>query len=252
MQKRYLILILGILFTFPSQAQVNPGDSTVAAFIPYFSYAFQMPGGEVAKRYGLNSTVGGGVTYKTAKNLMFSLDVNFIFGNDIKNADSIMSMVETSGGHIIDGNGVFALYALYERGYSINFRVGKIFRVLNPNPNSGIMVMGGVGYLAHRMKIDNQYRTAPQISGDYAKGYDRLTGGFSFSEFIGYFYMGKTRLLNFYGGFEFYQAFTRSQRDYIFDQMKKDTNHYLDFFYGIKIGWMIPIYKRTPKDYYYN
>jgi len=252
MLKRFSVLLIAVFIAVQSFAQLDARDTTVAAFIPYFAYAFQMPGGDLANRYGNNSTIGGGLFYKTEKNFLFSADVNFIFGNDIKNADTIMSMVETSGGHIIDGNGVFAQYALYERGYSINVRFGKIFRVLNPNPNSGILVMGGAGYIIHRMKIDNQYRTAPQISGDYAKGYDRLTGGIAFNEFIGYFFMGRTRVLNFYGGFEFYQAFTRNKRDYIFDQMKKDNNRYLDLFYGFKIGWMIPIYSRTPDKYYYN
>jgi len=251
MRKKVAVLLIGIFMAGQTIAQVDVRDSTVSAFVPYFAYAFQFPGGDVADRYGVNSTIGGGLFYKTKKNLLFSADFNYIFGNDIKNADTILWMVETKNGHIIDGNGVFAQYVLYERGYSINFRIGKIFRVLNPNPNSGILVMGGLGYLLHRMKIDNQYRTAPQISGDYAKGYDRLTGGIALNEFIGYYYMGRRRVLNFFGGFEFYQAFTKSKRDYIFDQMKKDTNKYVDLFFGIKVGWMIPVYDRAPDKYYY-
>ncbi len=252
MLKKFTVFLIGVFIAGQLMAQRDARDTTVAAFIPYFSYAFQLPGGDIADRYGNNSTIGGGLFYKTYKNLLFSLDVNFIFGSQIKIADTVLSMVETQDGHIIDGNGVYAQYALYERGYSINFRIGKIFTMLNPNPNSGILVMGGVGYLVHRLKIDNQYRTAPQISGDYAKGYDRLTGGITLSEFVGYYFMGKKRVLNFYGGFEFYQAFTRSRRDYVFDQMKKDNNNYIDLFYGIKVGWMIPIYNRAPDKYYYR
>jgi hypothetical protein len=130
--------------------------------------------------------------------------------------------------------------------------VGKIFKVLQASPNSGLMVMLGAGYLSHRMVIDNQNNTAPQITRDYARGYDRLTAGLNLNQFIGYFYMGKSRVFNFFGGFEFYQAFTTSQRDYVFDQMKKDDNNYLDLFFGIKVGWMIPIYKQAPDSYYYH
>ena len=246
------------------QAQVNVNDSAVRAFIPNFTYAFQLPGGDVADRYGFNSTIGGGAMYKSSKNLLLSLDFNFIFGNKIHNADTIMWMVETQSGHVIDGNGTFALYAIYERGYSLNFRIGKIFNVLSPNPNSGLMVMAGIGFLNHRMKIDNQHRTAPQISDDYAKGYDRLTGGITFNEFIGYFFMGKSRAANFYAGFEFYQAFTKSLRDRVFDRVVydensksykvvgEDKNNYLDLFFGFKIGWMIPAYSRSPDKYYYR
>ena len=252
MIKKGLAVIVLICLCVVSSAQVNPNDTTVSAIIPNIAYSFQFPGGDVAERYGNNSTIGGGLFYKSKTNFLISADFNFIFGSDIKNADSILSMVETESGHIIDGNGTYALYALYERGYSINFRVGKIFKALRVNPNSGLMIMVGAGYLTHRLKIDNQNNTAPQISGDYAKGYDRLNGGLNLNQFIGYFYMGKSRVLNFYGGFEFYQAFTKSRRDYVFDQMKKDTNNYLDLFFGIKVAWMIPLYKQAPDQYYYH
>jgi len=251
MKLRVVILSLFMAFSWSMQAQVNANDSVVAAFMPSFSYAYQFPGGDVAKQYGNNSTIGGALMYKTRKNILLSLDVNFIFGSDIKNADSILRMVLTDNGFIIDGNGVYALYNMYERGYSINFRIGKVLHLLSANPNSGVLLMGGFGYLLHRMKIDVQHQTAPQLEGDYGKGYDRLTSGLALNEFIGYFYMGKSRILNFYAGFEFYQGFTRSRRDYIFDLMGKDNSNHLDLFYGIKIGWMIPVYDRAPDKYYY-
>ena len=252
MNRRLPILIV-FLFVFQvTRAQFNVSDTTVAAFVPHLSYSYQFPGGDVAKRYGHNSTIGGGLKYKNMKNVIFSLDVNFIFGNDIKDADSILWMVETETGYVIDGNGTFALYALYERGYNVNFSVGKIFPVLNPNPNSGLMVNAGIGYMLHRMKIDNQHRTAPQISGDYAKGYDMLTGGISLNQFIGWYFMSNSRLLNFYAGFEFHEAFTKSLRDWDFHNMGKDNNNNFDFFLGIKVGWMLPIYDRAPDKFYYN
>ena len=76
--------------------------------------------------------------------------------------------------------------------------------------------------------------------------------------------MGRRRVANFYAGFEFYQAFTKSLRDRVFDQVVydsnsntykvvgKDKNSYLDLFFGIKVGWMLPIYRRAPDKYYYN
>ncbi|RLD41733.1 MAG: hypothetical protein DRI88_12290, partial [Bacteroidetes bacterium] len=172
MKLRVVILSLFMAFSWSMQAQVNANDSVVAAFMPSFSYAYQFPGGDVAKQYGNNSTIGGALMYKTRKNILLSLDVNFIFGSDIKNADSILRMVLTDNGFIIDGNGVYALYNMYERGYSINFRIGKVLHLLSANPNSGVLLMGGFGYLLHRMKIDVQHQTAPQLEGDYGKGYD--------------------------------------------------------------------------------
>ncbi|HEY9114600.1 MAG TPA: hypothetical protein VIN10_07855 [Bacteroidales bacterium] len=252
MPKKALLLILVLFnFSFFGYSQVNANDSVVSAFMPSFAYSFQIPGGDVADQYGYNSTIGGGLMFKTNKNLLLSLNIGFIFGNQINNADSILRFVETEDGYIIDGNGTYALYSLYERGYNLSFNVGKVINVLSPNPNSGLMLSGGIGYIAHRLNIDVQHETAPQISGDYALGYDRLTSGFSLNEFVGYFFMGKSRVLNFYAGFEFYQAFTKSQRDYIFDQMGADNSRHTDFFYGFRVGWMIPIYDRAPDSYYY-
>jgi hypothetical protein len=248
-----LLLILLVFFTVVSvNAQISVRDSIIAAFVPHISYSYQFTAGDIAKRYGNNSTIGTGIRYKTSKNFIFTVDANFIFGSNIKNADSILWMVETEGGYIIDGNGTYALYALYERGYNINISFGKIFPVLDPNPNSGLMITAGVGYTLHRMKIDNQHRTAPQISGDYALGYDMLTGGLSLNQFIGWFFMGNSKVANFYGGFEFHQAFTHSLRDWDFSTMQKDDNRNVDLFFGIKIGWMLPIYQRAPDKYYYN
>lgn len=262
--RKTITIILVLIFILNVQAQVNANEEPIASFIPTFAYAFQIPGGDVADNYGYNSTIGGGFLYKTKKNLLFSLDVNFIFGNQVKNADTILWMIANSDGAIIDANGIYPEYAIYERGYSINFRVGKIFKLLRANPNSGLMLMGGVGYLTHRMLVDVQGETVPQLKDDYGKGYDRLTGGFTLNEFIGYFYMGKTRVLNFYGGFEFYQAFTKNLRDRNFDQVIYDqatntykvagidNSNYLDLFFGIKVGWMIPVYNRAPDTYYYD
>ncbi len=252
MLKKLLFSIIIILLVHSLSAQINARDSIVAAFVPHVSYSYQFTAGDIAKRYGDNSTIGIGLSYKTSKNFLFSVDANFIFGSDIKNADSVLWMVETDDGYIIDGNGTYALYALYERGYNINMSFGKILPIFDPNPNSGLMITAGLGYTLHRMKIDNQHQTAPQISGDYARGYDMLTGGLSLNQFIGWFYMGTSKIANFYGGFEFQQAFTHGLRDWNFSTMQKDNNKYVDLFFGIKVGWMLPIYQRAPNKYYYN
>ncbi|PLX11809.1 MAG: hypothetical protein C0598_07285 [Marinilabiliales bacterium] len=251
MKRVFLLFFTFCFITLNTNAQVNAADSAVSAFIPNFAYSYQIPGGDVAKTFGNNSTIGGGFFYKTKKNLLFSLDMNYIFGNSIKNPESILSMVLTNQDHIIDGNGTYALFTLYERGYTLNFRIGKILNVMSVTPNSGLMIMGGIGYMEHKLVIDNQFDTAPQITGDYAKGYDRLTVGININEFIGYFYMGRSKILNFYGGFEFFQGFTKSKRDYVFDLQGKDTGSKLDLYFGFRIGWMIPIFKRAPDKYYY-
>jgi hypothetical protein len=47
----------------------------------------------------------------------------------------------------------------------------------------------------HRLKIETNEQVVPQIELDYKKGYDRLTMGVNFHQFIGYsFLANSTRL----------------------------------------------------------
>jgi len=79
-----------------------------------------------------------------------------------------------------------------------------------------------------------------------------LAGGFSLSQFVGYMHIGDNRLLNFFGGVEIYEAWTKPKREVNFDTTKPDliTNRF-DLLVGLKIGWLIPIFQRMPEKYYY-
>jgi hypothetical protein len=64
--------------------------------------------------------------------------------------------------------------------------------------------------------------------------------------------MGKSRIVNFYFGFEFVQAWTKSLRDYNFDDMEYTDENRFDALYSFKLGWFIPVNRRVPKEFYYN
>jgi hypothetical protein len=112
-------------------------------------------------------------------------------------------------------------------------------------------VTGGLGYLQHNIRIENRENTAPQLEGDYKKGYDKLTGGFTISEQIGYMHLSNKRVVNFSVCFEFIQSWTKARRNYDFTLMGKDTSKRFDTFYGMKFSWFIPLYKKAPDKYYY-
>jgi hypothetical protein len=46
------------------------------------------------------------------------------------------------------------------------------------------------------------------------------------------------------------QGFTQNRRSYNFDEMKQDTEKRLDIFYGAKVSWILPLYKKAPKEFY--
>ncbi|MDR0970341.1 MAG: hypothetical protein LBM67_07385 [Lentimicrobiaceae bacterium] len=251
--KRILPLVGFLLFVFSMQveAQKNIKNEKIETLFFQATYSFQMPGGDLKNYYGNNSTIGGGVNFKTKQNWMFGLHGHFIFGNDVKIRREILRMIGTPDGEIIDGNGTFTSLSMQERGYHFQAKAGKLFPIFSPNPNSGFFVMAGVGYLLHRIRIETQFGTAPQLEGDYAKGYDRMRGGFAYSGEFGYLYLSNSRLANFSISLEFTQAFTKGLRDYDFSMMGKDNKSYVDNYFGIKISWIIPTYVRVPKEYYY-
>ena len=65
-------------------------------------------------------------------------------------------------------------------------------------------------------------------------------------------YLSDNRLLNFYFGIEGYQAFTQSVRKLNYDTGLPDTKKRLDMLYGLRFGWILPLYKKTPNEFYYN
>ncbi len=249
--KTIILYIFPIFFWFyESFSQEAKKDSATFYTMVSASYAYQIPGGDLSDRFLNNSGVGTSLLFKNRKNWIYGVDFNFIFRDTVKET-SILDSISTTDGYIIDGNGVYAEVFLYERGFYISAKLGKIIPVFNSNANSGLTLIGSVGLLQHKIRIENTENTAPQIKGDYKKGYDRLTNGLGISEFIGYTYLGKKKLANFMAGFEFIQSWTQCRRDYNFDQMAKDTSKRFDMLSGIKISWAIPIAKRTNKEFYY-
>jgi hypothetical protein len=248
MRRSLLPLVLSFL-TVTTFAQVNVKDSSIATTMIFASYSFQFPGGDLAQRFGNNSSIGGGLMIKTKNNWLISGEGNYLFGSSVKNQDSLLVNISTPEGFIIDQNGYYADIILYFRGYNIFGSIGKLIPIY-PNPNSGITLMAGAGYTQNKIRILNPDNTAPQLQGDYKKGYDKLNGGFAMKASVGYQYLGNTRLLNFAVGFEFIQAWTKRKRAVDFDTGKPDQEKYSSQYYGIKATWFIPMYKRVPRDYY--
>ena len=247
--KRILAAAVLVLAFLQGAGQVSIKDSSIFTPLIYATYSYQFPAGDLSERFGDNSSIGGGIMLKTKSNWLIGAEWDYLFGASVKNQDSLLRLISTPEGLIIDANGYYADVILNERGWGIYGSIGKIIPIW-PNPNSGISVIAGAGYLQNKIRYNNPDNTAPQLDGDYKKGYDKLNGGFSVRGSLGYQYLGNTRLLNFYVGFEFTQAWTEALRKIDFDTGEPDTKKYSSQFYGIKAVWFIPLYKRTPREYY--
>lgn len=251
-----LILTFGFISTLifaPNtvHAQRSIKDSTISISLIYGHYAFQIPGGDISERFGPNSMVGAGYLYKTSKNWILGAEGGFLFGGKVKNERTILSNIETTDGNIVDMEGIYANYHFYEQGFSVIAKLGKVIPLGKPNTNSGLLLGVGGGYLQHKIFIDHRDRSAPQLTGDYLKGYDELKRGPAVNVFAGYLHLDNSKLINFYVGIEYTTAFTQNARPYSFATMRYYNEKYTDTFFSLKAGWMIPVYRRAPKDFYY-
>lgn len=254
MKKRLLssLVFLFLILPFISVGQVNVKDSAIFTPIAYATYGFYGLGGDISDMFGPSSTIGAGLGFKTKSNIYFGFEYNYLWGGKVKQGDEILQQILTNDGQLIAQSGEYAIFQFMQRGHMIWGHIGKLIPILSPNPNSGFMIRAGVGYVQHKMFISVQDNNALQVDGDYKKGYDRLHGGLGLDQFIGYMYMGNTRIWNFYVGFECSQAWTRNMRDVNFDTGLKDDQVKFDLFYGLKVGWILPLYRRAPEAYYFN
>ena len=195
--------------------------------------------------------MGLDVNFKFKNNLIVGLEGGFLFGSNLQDP-TIFKDLFNSYGTITGSTGEEAKVLFLMRGVSAHANAGYIFNRFGNNPNSGLWLSGGVGFFGHKIRIESTYNNVPQLEGDYKLGYDKLTMGISTKQFIGYLYQPNYRLLKFYGGFEFVQGFTKNVRTYNYDTGGPENELRLDFLYGFKVGWILPINRRTRGEYYSN
>lgn len=239
MKKLILLIVIGWTTSLHAQEYSrNIGEG----FMINFSYAYQLPGADLAQRFGNNYNLGGGLEYFTSEsNLIFGIEGGYLFGNTVK--FDVLDNLRNDEGFIIGNDKAPADIQLRQRGFYLGALIGKLFSLSSKNPRSGLRLTGSVGILQHKIRIqDDPSRSVPQLLDDYKKGYDRLSNGLAFNEFIGYQLLSQDRRINFYIGFEFTQAFTQNRRSINFDTRMKEDEKRFDMLYGFRAGWVLPFY----------
>ncbi|MCB0539045.1 MAG: hypothetical protein KDE33_16145 [Bacteroidetes bacterium] len=212
----------------------------------------QFPGADMAKRFGIGYQFGLAADYKFKANWQIGAEGGFLFGTKVKETDHIKHTL-ASNGQTITNEGPLDDVNLNLRGAIVKLNAGKGFYFRKSKPNSGLLVKLGIGYMQHKILIDVDKKKTPQLTGNYAKGYDRFSNGILLSQYIGLIKLNKGKFVNLALGFELTEAFTHNARPYDFylNQKLKETR--VDLMYGIKLNWYIPVYfgKTTKSEYYY-
>jgi hypothetical protein len=250
---RWLLLLFTLFLALPFlKSQTSVKDSTIKIWFFQPQISVQFPFGDMKEQFYNNTAIGFGVNRKSKANWLFGVEMSYLFAEKVRNEDQILGNITTSEGYVIDQTGVFANIYFRERGFHASIKAGKVFTTPWNNPNSGILLLGTAGMLQHKIRIENYENTAPQLQGDYIKGYDKLTSGPAFSIYLGYLRFSSYKLTNFSVGLEYLYAPTHSRRDYDFVLMGKDETLHHDQLLSLRFSWAIPFYSRAPKEFYIN
>ncbi len=239
---RVLVCVLMVLIIpglgHSQEQRLNQGTG----FLLGFSYGIQWPGTDLADRFGQHFSAGLSTEWITEKkDYIFGLDGQFIFGQKVKT--DVLAPLRTAEGYIYGNDKSIADIQLRQRGFYVGGKIGKMLFSAADNPRAGLKLTLGLGFLQHKIRIqDDPSRVVPQLSGDYKKGYDRLTNGLALHQFIGYQKLATDQGINFFIGIESIQAFTESRRSFNFDTQSSEPENRFDLSFGVRAGWILPFY----------
>ncbi|MBK7937862.1 MAG: hypothetical protein IPJ82_12570 [Lewinellaceae bacterium] len=224
--------------------EVRNGGSVI---LTHLLFSAHVPGGDMADRFGPDGSFGGAVEYMTTNNYLFGVEGHYMFGSEVK--EDPLAILRTPEGDIIGNNRLASSVALRQRGWYAGLAIGKLFAF--NGKRSGIRFTLGAGVLRHWIRIQDDNNSVTQLTGDYKKGYDRLTGGLALNQFIGWQHLSTNRRANWMAGFEFNEGFTGTLRDWDFTERRKLEGKRLDLRIGIRVAWTLPFYQGNAEEIFY-
>jgi hypothetical protein len=253
MRYLYLGLICNLLSGGPLQAQSSrpraeePPKNVGKAVLVNFSAGAFTPGGDLADRFRSGGALGGGAEYLTIGNFIFGAEGHYYFGFGVK--EDPLTNLRTPDGGIIGNDRIYASVVLRQRGWYGGATLGKLFSF--SNERAGLRLTLGAGLTRHWIRVQDDGNTVTQLTGDYLKGYDRLSGGFALHQFVGWQKLGKQKRSNWTLGFQLQQGFTNTLRDWDFAEKRKLDESRVDLRFGIRAAWTLPFYQVKAESIYY-
>lgn len=236
-----LLLTIFLLCLACANAQSKTVKNINAAFTVGMSYGSNISIADLADRYGSHAAIGLDLEWITReRSFIFGVNNRYHFGTNVN--EDVLSSLRGVEGQILGIDNTFSSVFLRQRGLYTGVVVGKIFKTGN-NAKAGIRVSNTTGLWMHWIRLQDDFDSVPQIDGLYRAGYDRLTTGLAFQQFIGYQNLSSNKRINFMIGLEFTEGFTKNRRDINYNTQLPDNTSRFDMTIGIKAGLMLPFYK---------
>jgi hypothetical protein len=239
-----------ILFILLSAVFINlkAQENKQSAFT--FNYTYQIPTSDLANTFGDNSAIGASYFSETANNLFYGIEVNYMFGNDVKDS-TLFDNISTSSGGIIDAAGHYSNINLLQRGFDAHIFAGYAFH-FTENNLSGIYLSQGFGYMQNQIFIDTKNQNIPQLNEEMKRGYDRFSNGFSTKLSADYKYYHKKGKFQISSGVNYTMAYTKIQRTYDFSNKEHySSERKWDQLLGFKLEVIIPIHRKNEEEFHY-
>ncbi len=272
MTKHTLLTMALLLAALAGWTQEKQHADTLQCPVIGFSFGTLMPGGGSASEGASHGNMadlykgpyldfGIEADYMFASGWMLTLDGDLWFGynsDNLRQRDERYGHVFLPGNYAMSWNGVDGNVQAYNRSLAVRVGVAKLLRVVPDNPNSGILLGAGGGWLMQKTVFsqDMNDTPVPQLLGYYGKIIDHLRNGAMLTQSIGFCYMANyLTYVNVKIEFTVSECMMWSSRNYQLDNLMglvgKDPNRYFDMMYGIKLTWMFPLMGKTTYDYYY-
>ena len=241
---------LVFLFILVIPTLVN-GQKGNAVNILEFRYGYTLPMADMETRFGSASTIGLSMESVRASNkIFFGFDGMYLFGNTVK--EDVLANLRAYDGSIIDINGAPGDINLKERAFYFGLNAGKIFSTTkHENKLTGVRTQIGIGYLQHKVRVQDNGRSVVALEKQYLPGYDRLSSGPAFHLGVGYHYEHPRQNFHFSVMADFYGARTQVRRDVDYATGGSLTEKRTDLLAGLSIAYVVIISREQKSENIY-
>lgn len=225
-------------------------DSALTSPHLHLSLGMSSTYGNLADRMGYGGLVGLGFHVKKRSNFFWGVTAQWGFGHQLVE-QGVLSNLLTPAGELIDNEGQVAYVGITGRSGLFTADVGWLWNDWGPNPNSGILLLAGLGSFHHRLHFENTENRITQLESPQLALYDRLSWGVAGRISLGYFHMSNDGLRNFHVNLFWMHANTWPQRPFHADLQIAEADLRQDGVIGLTLGWAFHMYKRAPKEHWY-
>lgn len=243
--RRFFLFSIALFFYIEVKSQ-DSAAVEIDLFTVNLGYGSEIPGGNMATRFGRSLSFTTGLEWMKKSKYSFGVDFTLVFGNKIK--EDVLKPYRTELGALIGVNGGPADVFLRERAAYLGAVFGRYFS-FSKKSSYGLKFNFGAGYFFHKIRIVDDSKVLAIADEPFIKGLDRLTKGPALKQELLFQIHSVKKNIHLNLGFNITEAFTKQIREVNFDTgMKADTERKMDFLYGIKATWMLPLSKSTSKD----